>query len=229
MTLLKYYRCYLILLLFINLDVIADTNDHLIARYTISSSDYAQAIQLVFKTEEKNSLLNVIVIPTFGDEYMVSVNNSGNSYKVVLFQPEHNILDILYTREITGLKRNDIDLDTVAKKASLKIQEKEIANKLALKLKSIWENELIYARKFEPPSSPPMTLDGTKYTFTTNTQKFGVMRGTLRDYKKQSRMSALIELVDELKKFSLGGIDEETIAHSVIVYEKKMHEIGIAE
>jgi hypothetical protein len=198
--------------------------------YLNGDDEYSMMLKVVFNEGlTENTILRVMVIPSFSPEYMTGVWEKSGIYEAfvleptsVIWDPENPNLAKVEAPTINENKNNSITLSKTpsneyGNKIEVNVIKKEITKKLAARLESIWKSELTNVKNAK---KPPLTIDGTSYFFSAKLDKQETVSGKIVSAKKGSKMGALLDVVRALVMYSRNEIDQVTLEEIVANFEK---------
>jgi hypothetical protein len=180
------FRIFIFLLL-LPLTCFAAGEDHLVPENSVyadqSLIDYDILVSRVLGSKIPSTNLKLIAIPSFRNEYAISVDQETNACKVSYLETKYHLWIYELSKEYKGIEKdsnmeemlsempaNPYDVPVVTHNASL---ENEECNRIT----SVWNKTLLNTRYPAITDKVVLMVDGTIYHFSTWIRGYGTISG----------------------------------------------------
>ena len=197
------------------------------AAYVTSQDAYEEKLRYVFKEAyEGGSILQVMVKPSFGTEYVIGVWRVEEvcevfflraSFKVSMLERYERVSASGGAERLGEIHIFPQDMPKSYRDISLEENTREIDCNDVARIVGVWREELLGVRHSVKES---INLDGAAYTYSMFLAGRGVVSGSSVNPRHGSRMDSLAKLVNALMEYSLGRQNLEDVDRALLNYER---------
>ncbi|MES2624661.1 MAG: hypothetical protein V4628_05255 [Pseudomonadota bacterium] len=193
-----------------SISAIAQDTNHLLPENSVyaipSLATYYFKVGQTFNDVFSFDAAKVVVLPSFGYEYVVGIEGGGEGCSLVHAETTVRLSGY----EIIDQPSDDESLDDPLD-APLKIFSQSIAPELCNQINEIWQTILLDTRYAVPNESDGISLggDGTSYHFSTWVMGTGVLSGQTHSPAQTTLSGKLVELSHSMSSYARSGASND--------------------
>ncbi|HSX88817.1 MAG TPA: hypothetical protein VLG17_12580 [Pseudomonas sp.] len=202
------------------------SQSHLIpdAAHVAARSGYQEKLRYTFRDAyKKDVVLQALIMPSFGSEYVIGLRRASGGYEVFHQAVEFKV-SIFERIEREGAGDGEVWEYTLPKnlpkdfrRNPINMIERTIEAPLAIRIADIWAEALLDVRRGR---GGDLSLDGIYYTYSMFLNGYGFVSGSSNNPRPDTKMYALAQIVEALKKYAQGDLVFEELENIVALYEK---------
>lgn len=199
--------------------------DHLVpdAAHVVAATKYLEKLRETFKSGySEGAILQALVIPSFGAEFVVGLSLGGAEYKVFAMLPKYPVYMFERAELLASGAAGRLpyvppkNLPPSYLDNSLESHTNNVSDEFAKDVCKVWAEALLEVRRGEPGDP---SLDGVEYTYSMSLNGYGVITGSSDGGERGDKMYDLSQIVWSLQKYAKADMSFADLQRKIDAYK----------